>query len=289
MGEQARDIVREDGRVGRLARLLVVGPLLVAMVAAGCGGEGDEDAIDATPTPVEDPSTASDEPSTSDTPSDQASPSDSASDPASDDDTATPSPSDGATALPGEPWDGFAREGDVLAVVGVEHDDVLNIRSVPGMDGAVVTTAAPTADDLVATGEARQLSQSFWYEVTVDGVMGWASVAYLAFPGAVVDDTSAYLDDHERPSAETMLELGRIVAEDYASAEPPSRIVMSVAPSVGDLGEVSYDVIGIGDDSVLGFRLHVFATPDEGGEGFTLRTIELWTFCGRGSDGELCV
>ena len=93
----------------------------------------------------------------------------------------------------------------------------------------------------------------------------------------------------ETPSAETMLDLGLIVAEALASDEPASRIVMSVAPTVGDLGEVTYDVVGIGDDSVLGFRLHVFATPDEGGEGFVLKSVEQTVLCGRGLSGELCV
>ena len=80
-----------------------------------------------------------------------------------------------------------------------------------------------------------------------------------------------------------------IVAESLASEEPPSRIVMSVAPTVGDLGEVTYDVVGIGDDAVRGFRLHVFATPDEGGEGFVLKSVEQTVLCGRGLSGVLCV
>ena len=85
------------------------------------------------------------------------------------------------------------------------------------------------------------------------------------------------------------IRIGMIVAETLASDEPPSRIVMSVGPTVGDLGEVTYDVVGIGDDAVRGFRLHVFGTPDEGGEGFVLKSVEQTVLCGRGLSGELCV
>lgn len=252
----------------------------VALVVAGCGGGDEEPTATASPTALPSP-TASATPTDdeSPTPTDEPSPTD----------TAAPTGSDDPTALPGDPWDGFAQAGDVLAVVGVAHDDALNVRAIPGMDGAVLTTVGPTDDDLVATGEARQLSQSFWYQVEVDGVTGWASVRFLAFLGGTDDATAAFLDGRDPIRAETMQQLGEEVAAGFASTEPASEIVMSVAPTVGDLGEVTHDVIGIGDDAVRGFRLHVFGTPDEGGEGFVLRTIERTLICDRGSDGELCL
>ncbi len=191
--------------------------------------------------------------------------------------------------LPGEPFDGFPQQGDDLGVMGVAHDDVLNIRARPGTDQRIVTTAAATDDDVIATGRARKLSRSIWYEVTVDGTTGWASSRFLGFIGSTDDVTSSFLRGNPPPAAETMVELGELVAAHFASDDPPSRIVQSVAPSVGDLGEVSYDVIGLGDDSVAGFRLHVFATPHDSGDGFVLKTIEATTFCARGTDGGLCV
>ena len=177
----------------------------------------------------------------------------------------------------------------MFAVVGVAHDDVLNIRAAPGTDQAIVAEAGPTADDLVATGAARQLSASIWYEVTVDGVTGWASVAFVSYVGGTDDATSEFLAGRPPLEAETMVDLGEEVAAGFASEEPASRIVQSVAPTVGDLGEVTYDVIGIGDDSVAGYRLHLFAAPIEGGEGFVLTSIERTWLCLRGTDGELCV
>lgn len=195
----------------------------------------------------------------------------------------------GTTTLPGEPIDSILQAGDVVGVVGVAHDDQLNVRQAPGTDQTILAGAGPTEDDLVATGLARKLPQSIWYELTLDGVTGWANSSYVAYIGATDDATAAYLAEVDRPSAATMEELGLIVADWFASEDPESDIVQSVAPSVGDLGEVTIDVVGIGDDSILGYRLHIFAEPSAAGDSFSLRTIERTWLCWRGLAGELCV
>ncbi len=178
----------------------------------------------------------------------------------------------------------------MLAVVGVDHDSELNVRAAPGTDQDIIGALAPLADDVVATGREQSLNGSIWYEVTVGDITGWVSSAYLAWLGSVDDITTqvtARLGD--TPAAETMEELGRIVAEAQASEDPPSEISMTVAPAVGDLGEVTYDVVGLGDDSVFGLRLHVFGQPGAGGEGFTLRSVEATLLCARGAPTEgLC-
>lgn len=192
------------------------------------------------------------------------------------------------TTLPGTPVDFGPDAGDVLAVVGVAHDDVLNVRALPGTVHDVVATLAPTADDVVARGNTRQLPRSFWYEVEVDGVAGWVGSSFVAYAGDTIDDTAQVVAVlGEIPVAETMADLGQLVAEALASDDPPSRIVMSVAPTGGDLGEVTYDVIGLGDDSVAGLRLHVFGAPQD--DGFSLETVETTLLCGRGVSDGLCV
>lgn len=195
------------------------------------------------------------------------------------------------TSLPGEEFDIGPQAGDVVAVVGVAHDDVLNLRDGPGTGYEIMATLDPLADDLVATGRHRLLSSSIWSEVEADGVTGWVNQSYLAYLGAVNDETSYVVDKlGEIPQAETMVDLGTLVAEQYASTEPASDIVMSVAPTVGDLGEITYDVIGLGDDAQVGVRLHVFGQPTAGGEGFSLKSVEVTGLCGRGvtADG-LCI
>ena len=74
----------------------------------------------------------------------------------------------------------------------------------------------------------------------------------------------------EVPGAETMLDLGFIVAESFARGAF-AEIVLVVAPTVGDLGEITYDVIGFGDDP-RGGRVHVFGDPIV--EAFTLNAVE---------------
>ena len=193
--------------------------------------------------------------------------------------------------LPGEPIDFGPRAGEEIAVIGVAHDDVLNIRAAPGTDAVIVADLAPTASGITATGRARSLPESIWYEVDVDGVTGWVSSAFVGYLGLVDDATAELIAALEgTPGAETMLDLGLIVAEAMASDDPPSRIVMSVAPTVGDLGEVTYDVVGLGDDALGGVRLHVFGDPAEGGEGFVLSNVERTVICSRGvTDDGLCL
>ena len=130
----------------------------------------------------------------------------------------------------------------------------------------------------------RKLATSIWYEVQTKGVTGWVGSYYVAYAGAVDDLTSQIVQKlgGSIPSAETMLELGLIVAKSMATEEPRSRMVVSVAPTVGDLGEVTYDVVDVGDDSVRGYRLHVFGQPIGSSDGFSLKSVEATILCGRG-------
>ncbi len=244
----------------------------LALLASACGDDDTEAADDTTSSIDETTSSDTTEPETTTT-------------------TTTTSTTTTTTGLPGDPFEGFAKDGDVLAVMGVAHDDKLNIREGPGTDQALLTRVGPLEDNLTATGRARALSRSIWYEVsTEDGITGWANIAFLGFMGAVDDATAEFLDGGDLPVTETMEQMGELVAAGFASTDPESSIVQSVAPTPGDLHEITYDVIGIGDDAVAGYRLHVFAVSNgDADEGFTLKSIERTTFCSRGLSGELCV
>ena len=200
----------------------------------------------------------------------------------------TPDPS----ALPGERIDIFPYEGDELAVVGVEADDVLNVRAAPGVRYEVVAELDPLDDGIEPTGHNRQIDDgAIWAEITVDGTTGWASTAFLAHAGDVRDVTSElYPQVSDRPAAITVDELGALVADRRAGdGEPEPRIVVVDGPTVGDLGEITVDVLGYPDDAQLGERLRVFAEPDPSGDGFDLRTVESTTLCRRGVSDGLCV
>ncbi len=188
-----------------------------------------------------------------------------------------------STNLPGRPVDGFVQTGDSLAVIGVAYDDRLNIRSAPGINQRIVARVSSDTVNLVASGRARALTRSVWYEVTIDGVTGWASSTYLGVPGNTHDPTSSFRDS--APVGVSMSELGRYIAEEYGADQPSARIVRSGAPSVGgDVSDVMFDITGFSDDSIAAVRIHVFATPHDSGDGFVLKAVEATTFCQRGVD-----
>ena len=200
-------------------------------------------------------------------------------------------PSSGAP-LPGERQDSYPSEGAKLAVAGVAADDTLKVRSGPGTGFDVVFELRPTAMNATATGHNRSVKDAgSWSEIAVDGRTGWANAAFLLQPGEVNDITAGlFPTPADRPQAKNMVELGRAVARLRAGGDPESDIVVVDGPTVGDLGEITVDVIGLGDDSVGGERLQIFAEPGPGGATFTVRTVEATTFCRRGvTPARLCV
>jgi hypothetical protein len=248
--------------MGRIAVAL----LIVVGIAAGCGDDGGE---------------ATDPERTTTTTSSDSGPSTSPTTGAS---STTMDPAD----LPGEPFDLFPYEGARLAVVGVAADDTLNVRTGPGMEFEVVMTLDPLHDGATATGRNRQLEgKGIWAEITDDGRTGWANTAFLLQPGQVTDETATlYPTPADRPTAPTMEELADTVAGRSSSEEPPSEVTIVDGPTVGDVGEVTVDVIGLGDDSVGGVRLQIIAEPSGGS--FTVRTVTQTVLCARGVTDGLC-
>ena len=112
-----------------------------------------------------------------------------------------------------------------------------------------------------------------------------------AFVGGT-DDITWQIVEHlgEIPSTETMVDLGLLVAHVLApdEGEGPQHISIVDGPTVGDLGEIAVEVVGLADDSVLGYRLRVFAHPVESG-GFALKSVERTLLCRRGVSGGLCL
>jgi hypothetical protein len=201
--------------------------------------------------------------------------------------TATGTTTTRASELPGEPIDFGPAAGDTLAVVGVAHDDVLNLRAAPGADQEILEGIPPTFDALTAVGQTRELPGSLWIAVDYQGTEGWVNLTFIGYLGDTTDITHAVTEQLGGTSgAETMLELGLIVAESIAG-DPSADIVMSVAPTVGDLGEVTFDVTGFEDDSVRGSRLHVFGQPID--EAFLLASVEGTVICARGVDDGICI
>ena len=131
------------------------------------------------------------------------------------------------------------------------------------------------------------LATTIWHEFRVGDLTGWSSAAYLAQVGTTDDATAEVVEAlGELPSADTMLDLGLAVAQTMASEAPPSRVVVSEAPVIFEaLAQMTIDVVGISDDSILGYRLTVFAQPaaedwtqDDPGP-FALKSVERTLLC----------
>jgi hypothetical protein len=137
-----------------------------------------------------------------------------------------------------------------IGVLGVEADDVLNVRARPGAGEPIVDRLEPLSRGLAFTGAARRVNVAYGL---ADG--------YRITWGPDPDPDLA--------------------------AEEQRRIVISDGPRAGDLGEITLDVIDLFDDAIGAERLAIFAHPLVG-EGFSLKTVERTFFCHRGG-GDLCV
>lgn len=170
-------------------------------------------------------------------------------------------------------------------VIGVRHDDVLNLRAAPGTNQTIRDEIPPTFTELVARGNTRQLPSSLWIEVSYENTTGWVSLRFVGYEGDTTDETARVISElDETPVESTMTALGELVAEQFASQEEPESDIVQVIPvTTGDLAEVTYDVVGLGDDAVRGVRVHIFAEPVNGG--FSLNSVEVTVICGRGVDG----
>ena len=165
----------------------------------------------------------------------------------------------------------------VLSVVGINYQSTLNVREEPG--GQILTELDSAATGIVPTGTKQEVSDVLWHEVHAAGVLGWVSADYVTPLGATVDTTTEIVARlGETPSASNLAALGRTVAGAVASEEPESRVRISGEPTVGELSEVTMDVVGQPDDSIRGFRLRVFATRNSDGT-FTLRNVEGTVMC----------
>ena len=166
----------------------------------------------------------------------------------------------------------------VLAVVGIGYDSTLNVREEPG--GQIVARLDSAATGIVPTGTRQEVSGVLWHEVHAAGVVGWVSGDYVTPLGATVDATTEIVARlGQTPSAANLAALGRTVAGAVASeSDPESRVRISGEPTVGELSEVTMDVVGQPDDSIRGFRLRVFATRNSDGT-FTLRNVEGTVMC----------
>ena len=183
-------------------------------------------------------------------------------------------------SMPGDVIEFGPLEGDQIAVVGVAHDDTLNVRIAPGVEFDVIETLAPDAN-MTAGGENRLLVDSFWVEIDSGSGKGWVNEAFVGFLGVTRDIDLSTVSVAPAPTPE---EFGLAVAQSFASVDPVSKVeLVGVADTV-----VTYDVLGLGDDALKGLRLTIETTEID--EGFTVSGLQEQAICSRGLTTDLkCV
>lgn len=188
-------------------------------------------------------------------------------------------------SLPGEPFDG-PQAGVTFGVVGVAADDMLNVRALPGAGQAIIAELEPLATGVELTGKARLLSdpRAVWYEIDAAGVIGWVHSRFVAPLAGTFDITSEVVSQAGgTPTGATIEEIGaRVVEVRSQSDDPPPTSTVVDGPRTGDPSEITYDLIGFLDDSVLGERLHLFIGPANGGGQLQLKQVEVTYICARG-------
>ena len=259
----------------------------LALVIGGCSSTGSDATTTTRPPGDTNPSTSSTTvtaPTTSTTATSTTAPSTTT--PGST--TTPPTTSTTTTAAPATPVHGPVPESS-WSVVGVRHDDVLNIRVDPGPTSPIVATLEPTGDGVVATGVAVQVGSTVWWEVDVGSTSGWVAATYLGAFGSTGDVTSDVIAraDGVRPEADTMDELAALVV----SLRPGGESVVVAPASPGTpIGDITVDVFEPGDDAIRGERLVVFGQRLDDDSPFSLYSVESTSICWRAADAAgLCV
>lgn len=105
--------------------------------------------------------------------------------------TTTPSTTTTSTTSP--PDQAFTEPVAVYRVVDVASDDVLNIRSGPGVSSPIVAEYAPDATSVLTTGQGVVTpTGATWVEVSEAGALGWVNKTFLE----LIDQTRAPFANH---------------------------------------------------------------------------------------------
>jgi hypothetical protein len=198
-------------------------------------------------------------------------------------------------ALPGESYAGHGPQaGNLVAVVGVAHSNVLNVREGPGVRFNIVSTLEPTAVNIPATGKAWLLPRSLWYEIAIDRGTGWVSSSFIGLLGVTDDATALVHDMLGCPlEADDFHHLGATIADAFLGNEGNGLIALverSDGGSSSVVASVTYDAVGLSDDSVKGYRFVFHATHDDLSGPYELHSAERIYICWRGvSEDGLCI
>ena len=220
----------------------------------------------------------------------------SASEPADESQQVTPFQGDCTSSTVGtlinpDEWFYLPGAGSVVAVVGVEHWDILEIHEDPGVSSPLVGTLDPLDDTVVALGYARQLPQSIWWCISWNGGSGaWASSIYLSRMADPYQsfDSSSWVGLTAQNLEDFLSDVESQYQRPASSEGGPMRIVISELDYINNV--ISIDVIGFVDDSLLGARL-TFSTSLQSDGSLIIDDAQFRAMCRRGGGpgSDLCL
>ena len=195
------------------------------------------------------------------------------------------------TLIDPDEWPYLPITGSVVAVVGVEHWDILEIHEDPGVSSPLVGTLDPLDDTVVALGYARQLPQSIWWCISWNGGSGaWASSIYLSRMADPYQsfDSSSWIGLTAQNLEDFLSDVENQYQRPATSEGGPMRIVISELDYINNV--ISIDVIGFLDDSLLGARL-TFATSLQSDGSLIIDDAQFRGIClrGGGPGSDLCL
>ena len=195
------------------------------------------------------------------------------------------------TLIDPDEWLYLPIAGSVVAVVGVEYWDILEIHEDPGVSSPLVGTLDPLDDTVVALGYARQLPQSIWWCISWNGGSGaWASSIYLSRMADPYQsfDSSSWVGLTAQNLEDFLSDVENQYQRPAASEGGPMRIVISELDYINNV--ISIDVIGFLDDSLLGARL-TFSTSLQSDGSLIIDDAQFRGMCRRGGGpgSDLCL
>ncbi len=198
-----------------------------ALLAASCGGSDEATdsttslppattAVDATTTSAAESTTTTETAPTTLAPTTEA----------SSDETAAPIAVDPS----------WPRYEDAFFVWGVDADDVLHVRSGPGVSNPVVADLAPDERGVVRFDESTRVGSSLWTVVEVPGGAGWVNATYLRPVGTRPPVIEGTLDPRVETAADDVQ--AALGAGDYEAlagfVDPDRGLVISIHASITD-------------------------------------------------------
>ena len=181
-----------------------------------------------------------------------------------------------------------------------DTDGGLNVRELPGVENAVVATLPRGTEVSTLEGCSAVGATDWWQVTTTDGdTTGWVSKDFLSETFVATPGLGQFVTDTENVdlTAETLDELIAAIADSYGFDD--DRVITlvgeaQIADAVG--GEVTYDITGLKDDSVNGFRVNINFLFEKSEPdaleiiGFRAVGITNWALCSRGvTDDGLCI